>query len=288
MFELSIDSKQLNMEKLLDTGQVFRYIHLDTGSFILIYGQDYVLVDQVEDGYRFHCQEEDMGIWQDYLNLHMDYILLNKEVVKKEKRLSQAVKSFEGIRIMHQDPFEMLVTFIISQSKSMVQIRKLVNELSKAYGNPLGEWMGHRLYAFPRPEQLMDLSEADFRSMKFGYRAPYLVDAVKVFYDKGHELNELSTTDLMEQLLKIKGVGRKVASCVILFGYNRYDVFPVDVWMRRIMIDLYDKRIRKRLKNPNIKKLSDKHIEDFGLAFFGQIAGIAQQYLFEYGRSSLK
>ncbi len=288
MFELSIESKQLNIEKLLDTGQVFRYIHVDKGRFILIYGQVYVLVDQVEDGYRFHCHEEDMGIWQDYLNLHMDYVLLNEEVVKKEKRLSQAVKSFEGIRIMHQDPFEMLITFIISQSKSMVQIRKLVNGLSEAYGNQLGEWMGHKIYAFPRPDQLLHLSEEDFRTMKFGYRAPYLVDAVKVFYEKGHEFRELSTKELMEGLLDIKGVGRKVASCIILFGYNKYDVFPVDVWMRRIMIELYDKKIRKGLKNPNVKKLLDKHIEDFGLAFFGQNAGIAQQYLFEYGRSSLK
>ncbi len=288
MFELSVERKQLNIEKLLNTGQIFRYMHIDQSSFILIYGQNYVMVDSLSDGYRFHCHEADMALWQDYLNLHIDYDILNKAVVKKEKRLKDAVKSFEGIRIMHQDAFEMLITFIISQSKSMVQIRKLVNELSERYGNKLGNIKGFDIYAFPRPSQMLHLTEEDFRSMKFGYRSPYLVDAIKTFQKRGFEFDGLSTKNLMDKLLEIKGVGRKVASCVMLFGYNRYDVFPVDVWMRRIMIELYDDRIRKGLKNPNVKKLSDKHIEDFGLTFFGANAGIAQQYLFEYGRSQLK
>lgn len=284
MFELSIEKEQLNMGKLLATGQVFRYIELEEKRWVLMYGRHHVVVEEMEYGYLFHCEEEEMSVWQDYLCLHMDYVKLNDRVVGIEDRLEEAIREFEGIRIMHQDSFEMLLTFIISQSKSIVQIRKLVNVLSESFGDHLGQVEGHDIYSFPRPEQLSHLTEQDLREMKFGYRSPYLVDAVRVFGEEGETWAELSTDQLMDRLLTVHGVGRKVASCVLLFGYNRYEVFPVDVWMRRIMESMYDARIRQGLENPNVKRLSDKHIETFGLSLFGDIAGIAQQYLFEYRR----
>lgn len=282
MFELVIDKSKLDLNKTLNSGQVFRYFILEDGlKFILMTANVYVIVDETEDGYSFHCDERVFNeVWFPYLDLGRDYNEVNERIITKDYRLEEAIDLHKGIRILKQDPFEMLITFIVSQSKAIGQIKKLVDDLSINYGSRIGEVEDITIYAFPRPHELVCITEEGFREMKFGYRAPYLVAGVNMFTNCEEDLSALDDNKLKEKLVSIKGVGDKVASCVMLFGFGRHSCFPIDVWMRRIVMKLYF--------NKSKTKISDKKLEKYGKDLYGQDAGIAQQYLFEYGRTQLK
>jgi len=282
MYKLIIDKNKLDIRKTLNSGQVFRYHMLnDEQIFILMTGNHFVIVKSLDQGYLFECSEEVFkSIWSPYLDLNRDYDKVNRRIIRKDKRLKEAIKLHQGIRILKQDPFEMLITFIVSQSKAIPQIKKLVDGLSEEFGEQIGTYDHVKIYSFPRPKDLAHLKEADFREMKFGYRASYLEAGVDMFLNTSEDLSELSDEALKTKLISVKGVGDKVASCVMLFGYGRHKSFPIDVWMRRIVMALY-------YPEESIK-ISDKKLEKFGKEMYGQDAGIAQQYLFEYGRIKIK
>lgn len=281
MYKLVIEKSKLDIYKTLNSGQVFRYHIIDDGKyFVLMTGQSYVAVETIEEGYLFDCEHETFdSIWLPYLDLERDYDKVNLRIIRKDKRLKEAIKDHQGIRILKQDPFEMLITFIVSQSKAIPQIKKLVDGLSEEFGNLIGNYNNIDIYRFPRPSDLKHLKEADYRKMKFGYRASYLEAGVDMFCNSEEDLSLLSDEDLKSRLVSIKGVGDKVASCVMLFGYGRHSSFPIDVWMRRIVMALYFEN--------EVKKVSDKKLEKFGKDMYGNDAGIAQQYLFEYGRTKI-
>lgn len=291
MYHLEIEAYELDINKILKSGQVFRYEIIDSSSAVLINGDQFVQLDYVDDGYMFHCSKEVFEeSWRDYLDLDRNYKEVNEEILKVDARLEEVIKDFQGIRILRQDSFEMLFTFIVSQSKSIPQIRKLLNQMADLYGRELGVVKGKVIRGFPTAEDLKDLSDKDYRELKFGYRGPYLEDAVKkslVYSEEAIDFVNLDDDLLKEKLVDITGVGNKVAACVMLYGYARHRSFPIDVWMKRIMLHLYEKKIRKGLKNPKVKNVSDKAIENYGQKLFGENAGIAQQYLFEYGRQIL-
>lgn len=284
MYTLEIEKETLHIEKILDSGQVFRYERIaETGELILIHENHYVIVENTQDGYLFRCNQSEFdAVWKSYLDLERSYKEVNKRILEIDKRLAPIIHQNIGIRILKQASFEMLMTFIISQSKAIPQIRALVNRLSKEHGSLLGVYKGIEIYGFPTVKQLAGITETDFREMKFGYRAPYLMDAISKFQtiDDGHEL--LSTPELKEKLKSIKGVGDKVASCVLLFGYGRHKSFPIDVWMRKTVLELYGSQLEVKGR-----KQKDQDLEKFGLELFDDDAGIAQQYLFEYGRTHL-
>jgi len=278
MYELEISREQLNLARIIDSGQVFRYEVINEKETLLIHLSNAVKVEQIDGGYRFYCTQEAFeSVWFDYLDLGRDYKVLQSKIIEADSRLEPIIHEYSGMRILRQDGFEMLMTFIVSQSKSMVQIRKLVNELSKRYGNPF-EYEGRTVYGFPRPHDLETVTELDYRNMKFGYRAPYLVDGVRFTLEQMEsphsDLNQYKDDELMKQLLTIKGVGNKVASCILIFGYGRMSGFPIDTWMRKAMQHMYF----------NGGKVANTVLEEYGKNLFGHGAGLAQQYLFEYGR----
>ncbi len=276
MYVLKIEDYDLDILKILQSGQVFRYEILSEDSFVLIYQDHYVVVSKIDGGYQFECEpEEFQSIWYPYLGLDLDYQAINQSIIHADARFEGVIKEQMGLRILRQDPFEMLMTFIISQSKAIPQIRKLVNELSVKYGRYLGKVESIPIYAFPTSQALNHVKEEEFRDMKFGYRAPYLEDAVRLV---NCDLVQLSKAQL-PMLKQIKGVGDKVASCVMLFGLGDLEAFPVDVWMRKTMIYLYD--------DLGVKS-KDIDIQNYGKKMFGKYAGIAQQYIFEYGRQIIK
>ena len=276
MYVLKSEDYDLDILKILQSGQVFRYEILSEDSFVLIYQDHYVVVSKIDGGYQFECEpEEFQSIWYPYLGLDLDYQAINQSIIHADARFEGVIKEQMGLRILRQDPFEMLMTFIISQSKAIPQIRKLVNELSVKYGRYLGKVESIPIYAFPTSQALNHVKEEEFRDMKFGYRAPYLEDAVRLV---NCDLVQLSKAQL-PMLKQIKGVGDKVASCVMLFGLGDLEAFPVDVWMRKTMIYLYD--------DLGVKS-KDIDIQNYGKKMFGKYAGIAQQYIFEYGRQIIK
>lgn len=282
MYELIIDKSKLDLYKTLNSGQVFRYFILEEDKkFILMTGNHYVVVNEFQEGYSFECDADVFKeVWYPYLDLARDYEEVNRRIISKDSRLEEAIELHQGIRILKQDPFEMLITFIVSQSKAIPQIKKLVDDLSSMYGSKLADYEEISIYAFPRPQELAQITEEGFREMKFGYRAPYLEAGVAMFLHCNEDLSLLDDSKLKKSLISIKGVGDKVASCVMLFGYGRHSSFPIDVWMRRIVMKLYFPKSKT--------KISDKKLEAFGKDLYGLDAGIAQQYLFEYGRTALK
>jgi N-glycosylase/DNA lyase len=276
MYVLKIEDYDLDILKILQSGQVFRYEILSEDRFVLIYQDHYVVVSKISGGYQFECEpEEFQSIWYPYLGLDLDYQAINQSIIDADARFEGVIKEQMGLRILRQDPFEMLMTFIISQSKAIPQIRKLVNELSLKYGRYLGKVESIPIYAFPTSQALNHVKEEEFRDMKFGYRAPYLEDAVRLVNCDTVQLSKAQ----LPMLKQIKGVGDKVASCVMLFGLGDLEAFPVDVWMRKTMIYLYD--------DLGVKS-KDIDIQNYGKKMFGKYAGIAQQYIFEYGRQIIK
>jgi len=283
MKSVKINPSMLDIEKIIESGQLFNYEIISSTTWLFKHKCYYVIIEQCDDGYLFYCDEGIFNqVWYPYFDLHRNYKSIQNKIIEIDPRLECMVDHFQGVRILQQDPFEMLITFILSQSKAIPQIRKLILTLSSTYGTKFAD-IHHlvedrkiELYQFPTAKQLQHVDEAEFRRLKCGYRAPYLVDAIAFELRSPMEsLAHLSNEQLYQQLISIKGVGRKVAACVMLFGFGRMQTFPVDTWMRKIMMQLYF---------PMEEKVNDKQIELFGLELFGDSAGIAQQYLFEYGR----
>lgn len=305
MFKLKIQHQVFDIRKIVDSGQIFNYIKLSDSQYIFIYQKYYTIIEQIDEGYLFHCSENEFrAIWSAYFDLERDYESALVKIIEADSRMSVIVGSFQGVRILRQDSFEMLITFIVSQSKSIPQIRKLICHLSENFGNKLGEIYAENagekidIYQFPSAEQLKHLTESDFRNMKFGYRAPYLVDAIRHEIETGlGNIRDLENKELLMTLKNIKGVGNKVAACVMLFGFGRMDVFPVDTWMRKMMIELYYNELINSYTSAESKSkrnatkeitISNDTIETFGLKKFGEYSGLAQQFLFEYSRQGQK
>jgi N-glycosylase/DNA lyase len=191
--------------------------------------------------------------------------------------MEQAAGHAHGLRILRQEPWECLVSYIISTNKNIPSICKTVEYLSETLGSPAG--LGQ--YAFPAPEALLEASAECVKQSKCGYRAPYIIDAARKVASREVDLDalwHLPTGEARQQLLKIKGVGPKVADCVLLFAYHRLEVFPVDVWIARCMSAFYLDRA----------DITPREARQEGCRRFGPYAGYAQQVLFHYSRNVLK
>ena len=206
-------------------------------------------------------------IWSHYLGLDTDYAVIRGDLTKNrpsDSHLSEAMKQGSGIRILRQEPWETLCTFIISQNNNIPRITSLVAALCKAAGEDMGDGESH---SFPTPEAVMALGVDGLFALKTGFRAGYLYDAACKVVSGEIPLDTVKTlkTEEAEAVLrKIKGVGPKVAACALLFGFEKNDAFPIDVWVKRVMAEFYPEGVTP--------------------ADFGENAGIAQQYLFYYRR----
>jgi N-glycosylase/DNA lyase len=276
MIELTIE-KSFNIEQILECGQCFRFEKLENQGYELIALNHRLRVKQSFDKVRFDCDESTFNnIWRPYFDMNRDYESIKDKLMALDRGLRVAVEDKQGLRVLRQDPFEMILTFILSQNKAIPQIKVLVQRLSETYGNKVEDHYG-TYYCFPTVAQLSGVTEEDYRLLKVGFRAPYLVDAVRMISRGEIELTKLYEEDSNEArrtLMGIKGVGQKVADCVLLFAYGKVDVFPLDVWVRRMMIHTY-------FKGEIIK---DEKILEFATTYFEGIGGLAQQYLFYYGR----
>ncbi len=214
--------------------------------------------------------------WKHYLDFDTDYYTI-KQSFSKDNHLSVAMDYGWGIKILNQEIFECLISFIISTQNTIPRIKKIVRKLSEMYGRKV-EYDGKIYYAFPCLADLKDITAEDLSPLKAGYRASYIVDAVtkisngEVCIDK---LSNMSYDDAKKELMKIKGVGPKVADCVLLFSCGKKEAFPIDVWVKRTIQSLYLD-----------KDATQNEIADFASEYFGTYAGVAQQYLFYYAREN--
>lgn len=216
------------------------------------------------------------NIWINYLDLERDYDFI-KQKYSKDKYVSRAMDFGHGIHILNQDIFECLISFIISTQNQIPRIKKIVSELSRMYGSELKS-EDETFYAFPTPLQLKGVTAEDLAPLKAGYRAEYIVDAVSKVINKEiilENIREMPYAEAKKELMKIKGVGPKVADCILLFSAGKTEAFPVDVWVQRTMRSLYMD-----------EKATNKQIEQKAAEIFGEYAGFAQQYLFYYAREN--
>ena len=283
-----------HLKDVLECGQCFHFQRTDNGLNQGEYEADIVYRDRLlhikeePDTYGvrltfFNTDElEYENIWKNYFDLGRDYRAIKQSIITADPRLEEIISEHDGIRILNQDFFETLISFIISQNKQIPQIKQVVRNISSSLGTRFDVTMissfGSDFDAFfPTAQQLDAATEEEIRATKCGFRAPYIMDAARRVnsgdIDENH-INSLSVTSAREELMRIHGVGEKVANCVLLFGLGRREVFPVDVWMKRISEHLYfDEDTPKAV------------IEEFAMKKFGQNAGYAQQYLFMYGQS---
>lgn len=196
-----------------------------------------------------------------------------------DEHLRKAVKACRGLRLLRQEPWECLASFILSSTKQIVQIRQIVRLLRERFGTPVTVPDGIKPeFAFPTAAQLAVLSEADLRACKMGFRAPYLLAAARRVAEGEVDLEAIGRMELLaaqQELLRFDGVGEKIADCVLLFAYGFPTSFPVDVWVRRVLVDYYFRG--RNVKDLRLRRFIEKH--------FGPNAGYAQQYLFHYIRT---
>ncbi len=269
-----------DIEEVLECGQCFHFTKLGDKRYEIIYFGKYLRIFQEPDKLILYntTKKEFEGLWRKYFDLDTDYAHIKSRILNLDIRLKEAVYEKPGIRILKQDFFETLISFIISQNKQIPHIKQIVHTISERFGDAIILEDGRRVYAFPTVEQLSVVTEEQLRECKVGFRAPYIkcaVDMVASGEISKEKLLSMSVKEAREKLMTIKGVGEKVANCVLLFGLGFTDTFPVDVWMKRIMEYMY-------FDEPQDKKT----IEAFAMGKYGDLAGYAQQYLFFYGREN--
>ena len=272
-----------NIGQILESGQVFRFEKISDHSYLLNAKQKLIKVTQQPDSssviiYNATASEVE-EIWGPYFDLSTDYEHIATTLATKDEWMAKAVDFGKGIRILRQDPWEMLISFIISQNKSIPHIKACLKNISNKFGFPINQTdgIGEYYHAFPTPKELSHATEADLRECKVGFRAPYILDACQKVLNGDIMLNDLYIMSIEEakaKLMTIKGVGPKVADCVLLFAYSRIELFPTDVWVKRVMEGIYFEGKETKLEE----------IQKFAGDYFGDLAGYAQQYLFFYGR----
>lgn len=279
------DVSDFDIEDTLECGQCFHFTRLAEKEYELVAFGKYLHIRQCQEGETskengFILYDTSMkdfnAVWKSYFDLDTDYGIIKESIIKADERLSEVILKHSGIRILRQDFFETLISFIISQNKQIPHIKQIVHIISEKFGQPISAKGGRTAYTFPTVRELFDVSEEELRDCKVGFRAPYIRQAVDMVYDRqieGDMLKNMTFQEAKKSLMSIKGVGEKVANCVLLFGLSFTSAFPVDVWMKRIMEELYFR------KNTN-----KDVIEKFAVELFGKYAGYAQQYLFAYGR----
>jgi len=260
-------------EHIFECGQCFRWNIEEDGSYTGVVKNRILNVSKKKDIIIFkNTNKEDfLNIWIDYFDLNRDYKKIKSEII--DDKLKDILEFGKGIRILDQDEWEITISFIISANNRILMIKRVIDNLSRNYGEYIGMYKDKKYYSFPSPEKLNSLSENELRLMKTGFRAKYIKNAAEVVTgNKGwlYKLKEQSYDYALEEIKKIKGVGDKVGNCVLLFSMNKYEAFPVDIWMKRIMEKVYN----IKGKPDEIRRKSEK--------IFGSYSGFAQQYLFYY------
>ena len=278
------NQESFNLKHIFECGQCFRWNKNDDGSYTGVVKNGVINVKK--DGkkiiFRGICSEDLKLIVKDYFDLDNNYDEIKKRLSEIDNFMKTSTEFGEGIRILRQDFWECIISFIISANNNIPRIKKIIERISKEYGNKI-EFDGEEYYTFPTPEQLSKATVEDLRNLGLGFRDKRVYNTTKIIAEKQFDLEkveQLDNSELIEkELLKLDGVGPKVANCIMLFGLRKFDVFPVDVWVRRVMNELY-------IHNEDEEKVSKKALKQLAKEKFSELQGIAQQYLFYWKREA--
>ncbi len=257
--------KNFDLGQTLDCGQCFRFEKLNEKRYkIIAFGKVLTLKQEINEIiFENTTFEEFNSIWLKYFDIDTDYEKI-KLSFPKNKFLQDAYDFCPGIRILNQDPWETLCSFIISQNNNIPRIKKIISKLCELFGEKIG--LSNSDFSFPSAKTISSLSIEDLEPIKSGFRAKYIIDAAQKIESKKIDLDEISKLSLEEAqklLMNINGVGPKVSMCVLLYGFHKLNAFPMDIWMKKVMNNYFEG------KDPN---------------WFGENCGIAQQYLYHYSR----
>ena len=252
-----------DLKNTFDCGQCFRWNENPDGSFTGIVKDKSVRIYRDSDKIIIENSTEDdsKNLWENYLDLNVCYDDIRNEIISLDSRLKCAVDSIDGIRILNQEPWEALCSFIISQNNNIPRIKIIVSRLCENFGEPINGG-----YTFPSADKIAELTVDDLAPLRSGFRAKYIIDAAQKVSSGEVNLEKMHTAPIDEcrkELMTIKGVGPKVAECTLLYGLHRLEAFPIDVWMKKALSTLFN-------------GISPENL--------GQYAGIAQQYIFHYSR----
>ena len=279
------NQKSFELKDIFECGQCFRWNEQKDGSYTGVIKQGVLNVRKNENEIIFEGMLDGniQEIVENYFDLSRDYEEIKAQLSNIDKYLKESIEYGSGIRILNQDLWETIISFIISANNNIPRIKGIIERISKKYGKEI-EWNSEKYYTFPTPEELKNASVQDFRELGTGFRdqriyeTTHLILDGKVDLQKMHE--ETDTLKVREELLSLSGVGPKVADCILLFStLKRFDVFPIDVWVRRVMNELY-------IKNEDENKVNKKDIMKLAMEKFGNLEGIAQQYLFYWKREA--
>lgn len=279
------NAKSFELKDIFDCGQCFRWNEEQDGSYTGVFKGNVVNVKKIGKDVYFKgiCNGNIKDVVEDYFDLNRDYEKIKQTLAKIDKNMETSVNYGSGIRILNQDLWETIISFIISANNNIPRIKGIIERLSNNYGDKI-LWEGKEYYTFPTAKQLENVSVEEYRKLGLGFRDIRLFETTQMILEKQVDLEKLkkepNTLIVREELLKLSGVGPKVADCILLFSdLKRFDVFPIDVWVRRVMNDLY-------IKEADETKVSKKKIEALAKEKFGDLQGLAQQYLFYWRREA--
>ncbi len=272
-----------NLKDIFECGQCFRWNEESDGSYTGIFSSNVLNVKKIEEGIFFKgiCEKDIVNTVINYFDLERDYEQIKNILSKVDNNMEESIKYGEGIRILNQDLWETIISFIISANNNIPRIKGIIERLSKKYGKRI-EFNDKEYYTFPTAEELKDVSIEEYRELGLGFRDIRLYETTQMVLNKDIDILNLNkikdTNKVREELLKLSGVGPKVADCILLFStLKRFDVFPIDVWVRRVMNDLY-------IHKEDEKDVNKREILNLAQEKFGNLEGIAQQYLFYWRR----
>ena len=279
------DISSFEPKHIFECGQCFRWNEELDKSYTGVVGNNVINVEKVDNTIVFSSFGGDnlKEIVTNYFDMNRDYEKIKKELAEIDEYLANSIQYGSGIRILNQDLWETIISFIISANNNIPRIKGIIERLSKKYGNKI-EWRGKEYYTFPTVEELSKATIEDLRSLGLGFRDVRVYETTRKILNKEVDLEKLhkeaDTQKVRDILLTLDGVGPKVADCILLFStLKRFDVFPIDVWVRRVMNELY-------IKNEDETKVNKKEIEKLAKEKYGALEGLAQQYLFYWKRET--
>ena len=277
--------KSFELRDIFECGQCFRWNKQEDGSYTGVFKNNVLNVKKNKDEIIFEgiCENEIQQTAENYFDLNRNYEKIKEQLSKIDQNMKKSIEYGNGIRILNQDLWETIISFIISANNNIPRIKGIIERLSEKYGDEI-KYKGNKYYTFPTQEQLKNVTVEEYRKLGLGFRDIRLYETTKMILNKQVDIenmkNNPNTIEVREELLKLSGVGPKVADCILLFSdLKRFEVFPIDVWVRRVMNDLY-------IKNEDETKVNKKQIEKIANEKFGDLAGLAQQYLFYWRREA--
>lgn len=273
-FEL-VNLHDFELAHIFECGQCFRWKKQNDGSFIGVVKGGVISIKKDSNKWYIESNIDNEEFIKQYLDLETDYTEIKRVICKNDRNLKEASDYGYGIRILNQDPWEMLISFIISAANNIPRISKTIENISRKYGEKV-EFKGDTYFLFPTPKELSKASVEDLRALNLGFRDKYVYEATQMVSSRQiclDKIKKMPYKEAKKELMKVPGVGEKVADCILLFSMRKMESFPVDTWIKKIMSELY-------VDSKNVKKISA-----FAEMKFGKYAGIAQQYLFYYARN---